>query len=586
MTCVYISMFAFVHFDSLHDSILMKPATDVARGQILFRDTFTQYGAFVTFIQAGAIKLFGEYLLILRLTAVVFYALTSVLLWHIWERFLSQRWTALALVLWITLAPFYVGPFHSWSSVYALVFQCGTLLSLLIFCEKKQYRALIFAGFGIALTFWSRQPVGVLLFLSTLGYIGVLGVFHMLFRKERIRAVLNVIFGCCVASLPFAIYLIVNRATHDWYLQSFLLMVPFTQVTRGISLDQLAKSLFIARYWNHLPAYIIWLIIPLSSVYLTGKACLRLRTKRLALASCESKLLAAGFVCLASWMQYYPVTEPAHFFWAVTPIVGFFLYSIEIQFHHFPEAVRRNLFSIAAFCIAALFVFRVLPGVIQIRTADTSYDRFPLFYGIRLAKSERDTIEHFYQTLTTYLPQGKTYINASDDPFIALVAPAQFHSIIPLYLHWGILDQIYRDYIPRVRQYIESTHPIIVTRYGPFFPNYCPITKPHYFDPNIRMYVWAGDLVHVNHTTDDTIAIRFSTEGMVKKVQAKTTNIDVDLMSSMMQSGIPLQFTEDSTIRIPFPKPLLYAIDEVAITFDSKDIKHCTFTYKIPKRDT
>ena len=37
--------------DPHHDGIMLKPALDVLSGQVLFRDTFTQYGALTTYLQ-------------------------------------------------------------------------------------------------------------------------------------------------------------------------------------------------------------------------------------------------------------------------------------------------------------------------------------------------------------------------------------------------------------------------------------------------------------------------------------------------------------------------------------------------------
>ena len=36
--------------------------------------------------------------------------------------------------------------------------------------------------------------------------------------------------------------------------------------------------------------------------------------------------LACGFLSLASWMQYYPMADPRHFFWALVPMIGPFAY--------------------------------------------------------------------------------------------------------------------------------------------------------------------------------------------------------------------------------------------------------------------
>ena len=131
LTFIFILPFSLVNIDTHHDGILLKPAIDVAQGKVLFRDTFVEYGALTTFVQAASIKLFGEYLLAMRLTTVFSYAVLAVLLWIIWSKFLPRNLTLISLILWLALAYFYDGPFHSWSSVYALVFQCVSFLAVL-----------------------------------------------------------------------------------------------------------------------------------------------------------------------------------------------------------------------------------------------------------------------------------------------------------------------------------------------------------------------------------------------------------------------------------------------------------------------
>ncbi|MCS6273708.1 MAG: hypothetical protein H2169_05070, partial [Opitutus sp.] len=46
--------FAAIGVDSHHDGIMLKPAMDVLSGQVLFRDTFSQYGPLTTYFQALA----------------------------------------------------------------------------------------------------------------------------------------------------------------------------------------------------------------------------------------------------------------------------------------------------------------------------------------------------------------------------------------------------------------------------------------------------------------------------------------------------------------------------------------------------
>ena len=55
ITLIIASIFSCIGVDELLDAIMFKPAIDVAEGKMLFRDTFTQYGALTTLLQAFSI---------------------------------------------------------------------------------------------------------------------------------------------------------------------------------------------------------------------------------------------------------------------------------------------------------------------------------------------------------------------------------------------------------------------------------------------------------------------------------------------------------------------------------------------------
>jgi hypothetical protein len=99
-------------------------------------------------------------------------------------------------------------------------------------------------------------------------------------------------------------------------------------------------------------------------------------------------------------------------------------------------------------------------------------------------------VESWSSKLSKHLVKNQTYINTSGDPLISLLNP-QFHSIGPMYATWEFVN-IYKNYISDVEKYVAANHPIIATRYGPFFKDYCPINITPYFDPKILLYEYCG----------------------------------------------------------------------------------------------
>ena len=116
------SYFAHLDPDWHHDGILFKPAVDVAAGLSLFKETFTQYGALTTYLQAGAVAIFGEQLIVLRLQAAVFLSLSGVLLYLIVSRAASTVIALISIGIWLLMSPYMISVFLPWSSIYALFF--------------------------------------------------------------------------------------------------------------------------------------------------------------------------------------------------------------------------------------------------------------------------------------------------------------------------------------------------------------------------------------------------------------------------------------------------------------------------------
>ena len=100
--------FARLGVDLHHDGIMLKPALDVLSGQVLFRDTFMQYGALSCYLQVAALWLHPS-LLAVRLLIVAAYAVTLFFLYAAWRLVLPRSLTVLScglLILFIPLGSF------------------------------------------------------------------------------------------------------------------------------------------------------------------------------------------------------------------------------------------------------------------------------------------------------------------------------------------------------------------------------------------------------------------------------------------------------------------------------------------------
>lgn len=156
--------------DPHHDGIMLKPALDVLAGQVLFRDTFTQYGALTTYLQAMALW-FQPTLLALRLLTVAAYALTLFSLYAAWRLILPRSLAVLSCGLFMLFIPGYEKNWLDqywmllpWSSVFALMLQGIGLHALLrMIAGEQPARWGAWLGAATAAAFWCRQPVGVIM---------------------------------------------------------------------------------------------------------------------------------------------------------------------------------------------------------------------------------------------------------------------------------------------------------------------------------------------------------------------------------------------------------------------------------------
>src|ERR1700694_2701794 len=156
--------------DQHHDGIMLKPALDVLSGQVLFRDTFTQYGALTTYLQVVALWI-QPTLLSLRLMTVMAYGVTLFFLYASWRLILPRSLTIFSCGLFILFIPAYEKHWFDqywillpWSSVFAMMFQSIGLYALfrLISGEQPQRWGIVL-GLACACVFWCRQPVGALM---------------------------------------------------------------------------------------------------------------------------------------------------------------------------------------------------------------------------------------------------------------------------------------------------------------------------------------------------------------------------------------------------------------------------------------
>lgn len=369
--------------DFHHDGIMLKPALDVLSGQVLFRDTFMQYGALSCYLQVLALRFYPS-LLSLKLLTVAAYGVTCFFLYASWRLILPRSLTILACSLFILFIPWYENDWqghalivHPWSSVFAMMFQSMGLYALfrIIRGERSDQWGLVL-GVACAAVFWCRQPVGLLL----IGCVVVVWVALLWtnwssnhFAKSSVFARISGGFVAVNGIMLGGIFL--SGGGSEWWYQNYIwpkkwaadmyegwsyFLDQFIHPAFGVGLLVLLLAVsapaFIRRFRPSLPAGVFMVYFFLIGALLLWQHELTLRVFDLRKGGwatlfpliilwqaivcvvrafgtqgrahhSEYYLIAAlSALSLASLPQYYPVADSWHVLWSLAPSFGLFVF--------------------------------------------------------------------------------------------------------------------------------------------------------------------------------------------------------------------------------------------------------------------
>jgi hypothetical protein len=487
--CVF-APFASRGFDVHHDSLMLKTALDVLSGQTLFRDTFTQYGALTTYLHVLALKALGPQLLALKYLTVAAYGVAAAFLVASWREFLPSRLVILAFFFWLLFAPFYSSkfPMLPWASVLALAFQSMTIYCLVraLLRPGKGYGAVawpLLAGVCAALTFWCRTPVGALL-------CAALAVGCAVQPTHRLRTALLGLAGFALVGALFIGVIASTGAWSDWVQQTiiwprrwasemggspqavirclftaavdaetaewegyfrWLTVLGFGFTLRYLVRSQAAPSLkrvlvpmtlalgvLIAANWQTVASIRPWaFLLPVITIGVLVKSFRRVRKTRKTGASRQGIdapwVWAMGAICLASWLQFYPITCPRHIFWALGPFFGYFIYLAYEGCNRDSEKVLAGF----AILLAPLLVSRIGILTENLSTPRLSLDSVPHLRGISAVPSVAQAVQGLSEEIQKYEAAHLARPVVIDGPdALPAILVSDLRTFHPFYIEW------------------------------------------------------------------------------------------------------------------------------------------------------
>jgi hypothetical protein len=503
--------FSLIGIDQHHDGYMFKTAIDVASGQKIFRDTFSQYGLLTPWMQAFFLIVFGASLKTLKITTVFMYAVSSGILTACFRSFLPIGLNLLALGIWILFPPFYEANWIMlpWSSVYAIFFQSLTLSFLLSTFQKKSPQIYpLLAGVTCALALLCRQSVGLMTLAALLCTFG----FMVFFKDKRafgIRAGVACLCGFGGVFFLFLAYLKWNGIFSLWKFQSLTWPKVWVERIGANRMSSVITCLFIGRdsglkalgvllgltlpllslrfldRWKPLKFVLVgyyalmilvtywargqgvfdlpggWAVaIPLAVVlYLAW----RVGTLLLNPSRCDFTTLSqigVALIALGSWTQYYPVSCPRHIFWALAPVIGLFVY---IAY----EAAGKRA-TIVALLLVGLLTPAIKTRVSQARDKlnkpYVTLGGLPALAGMKVPADEAEDWNQLSLAIKHYVdldPNQTLLLEGTDALYSALVRNTKNPG--PYFVHWALPIT---DEIQMRTAFIDKNLPLIFVQFG------------------------------------------------------------------------------------------------------------------------
>lgn len=537
------ALFSLIGVDAHHDGIMLKPAIDVSQGKTLFKESFSIYGAASILLQAAAIKVFGEYLAVIRILTALFYALIAVLLYLIWSRLLPKWLSILSCFIWFFLSHFFIYHYSiilfPWSTVYATFTVVLTIYLLFLYIEQDRILYWFLIGLTVSLTFWFKLNYGITAFCSILFYL----ILQAVLKKQGIECIKrSFIFlaGFLSVFSVFIVWIYSNDALNDFWLQSVTFATAFAKSNFYNSKPEffmvtILKRMFLLGIKDQFTTY-IWIAFPIATVWLYLRTLVNFsRSKKM--DSRDEYILSLAVLAIFNWVNYYPISAIFQLHISAAPMIGLFTlfiyeasssclvnlhlvkYLRELRnvkmFSNFIADSKKvlsyfifnsnsNLFSgntspavIIVLVILALSLgydlhFRIIHGLRNIRKSDHHISSIKSLSGMRVKKDYSDLYNEIGDEVNKHLTK---YPNSN---IISLTGNALFttfnknnKNFSPMYLYWTWMNTyLYPDYMTKLRNELANNQDLIFSDYfmiDGYVPKKCYLIEGSFQEPFVLM---------------------------------------------------------------------------------------------------
>jgi hypothetical protein len=500
LTLIIYLPFSRLGVDPHHDGIMLTPALVVARGGVIHRDIFSQYGPITAYLQAVFVSIFGPHLLSIRIASATYLSLAIALLYSSWRRIFGEGIALSGYLLVISSSYFFVSnsPMHPWSSDVMLFLQALTLYLLVVghsFQGKKASVLIYMGGFVLGLQFTNRY---VSAFLMLIG----LTIYYLVLKK---RGLGSLWFGVVTSVGAALLLLTLSGSYNEWYFQAIqfprnwvsdvsgsggwlairgaivtralpggalLLIVifgfnaaarhkrPFTSLQR-VSMVLFGSLVLIVTssnlripYWN--TSDVLWTFAGVLLIA-TPWYLLRFQDQFAGNSTGEAILFIAA---AAASTAIFPISDIRHLFWGLIPSIGPGLMFLKSHID-----LKRNQVVLASLSLVLL-----VPSTLQTVEETVNMDRVsvantPILKGMLMDRKYSQFFNERFQMIDEFLvvhPKAPILNICSDGLFAALAPILKFPD--PYFVSWQFGFDLFSSSTPEGRNrlsFVQNARPIV-----------------------------------------------------------------------------------------------------------------------------
>ena len=447
-------------------------------------------GFFQPFACCFGVWFFGAEDLVIKWTTVFFYGIAAVLGTRLWERFLTPPFLKIWYACFFMLCPFYLVPFHPWSSVYALVFMLLGVEWQLRFLEKGNWKFLFGAGACAVGAFLCRTPCGIVAFCAGAATLFLRGICAET-SERRFAPLLPYCGGALGAGSIFALYLTLAGAWGDYLRQCYTFIFGFV-VRRGgsWSWEQFSDSMLplTGSFGFGNSIFALLPILALGALLVTVRPLFYGKKEQLRK---NLPLIAMILLALGSWHQYFPVPCVRHLYWAGIPLFGCFALTAQ-GIWGLKSSREVRLLLVGVLLVPLLFCF-YCRAIVLLRYFQKLPDRVtataPGISGLWVFQSENElfnTLSLLFRELPPEV-RKRGVLNHTPDGIYSLVFPSPAGFDHPMFVNWG--DEVYPTYREDVLKFLHEKRCAVISTELTELPGYTMIYGFKHFEKEFRFFV-------------------------------------------------------------------------------------------------